>query len=61
MLPTLRTLCCADQCVVMLSQDSFYKDLTEEDLRDVKSAWPVRACVLAGSCVVAGRQERVSQ
>lgn len=27
----------ADQCVVMLSQDSFYRNLTEEDLKDVKS------------------------
>jgi pantothenate kinase len=25
-----------DQCVVMLSQDSFYRNLTEEDLKDVK-------------------------
>lgn len=30
----------ADQCVVMLSQDSFYRNLTEEDLKDVKSEGP---------------------
>lgn len=27
----------ADQCVVMLSQDSFYRNLSEEELQDVKS------------------------
>lgn len=27
----------ADQCVVMLSQDSFYRNLGPEELQDVKS------------------------
>ena len=29
----------ADQCVVMLSQDSFYRNLSQEELKDVKSEW----------------------
>ena len=34
--------CCSDysdQCVVMLSQDSFYRNLNSVELKDVKCGW----------------------
>lgn len=41
----------ADQCVVMLSQDSFYRNLTEEDLKDVKRE-SLCGCATPATCYV---------
>ena len=30
-----------EQCVVILSQDSFYRGLTEKELQNVQGRWPI--------------------